>query len=279
MKSIDINKETLYRLYITENKTQKEISILYDCNLVTILRKLQKYGIKSRKKISQDLLGQVFGYWTVLNRVSNYHGQSRWQCRCICGKESTKTSLSLLSGKSTKCMKCAGHEFVDLTGHKNKKITVLKQCRNNNRLVWQCQCDCGKIFYLNSTHVKQHSGGCKRCSGGWKGCGEISKRYFSSVRGGAESRNLEFNVTIEEIWQLFLQQDRKCAYSKLDLCFVYSYNTDCVKQTASLDRIDSSKGYMIDNVQWVHKDINKMKWSFSHEIFIDYCKRVVDNVG
>jgi hypothetical protein len=46
--------------------------------------------------------------------------------------------------------------------------------------------------------------------------------------------------------------------------------------TASLDRIDSSKGYIVGNVQWVHKDINFMKFTFSESRFIDLCKKVVN---
>ena len=42
----------------------------------------------------------------------------------------------------------------------------------------------------------------------------------------------------------------------------------------SLDRIDSLKGYAIDNVQWVHKDINKMKNIHSQPAFINICKLV-----
>lgn len=49
-----------------------------------------------------------------------------------------------------------------------------------------------------------------------------------------------------------------------------------IEASASLDRIDSSKGYEQGNVQWVHKDINNMKQSFSQDKFIDWCKKVVN---
>ena len=44
--------------------------------------------------------------------------------------------------------------------------------------------------------------------------------------------------------------------------------------TASLDRIDSSKGYIKGNVQWVHKEFNKMKLDLLDKEFIDICKLV-----
>ena len=42
----------------------------------------------------------------------------------------------------------------------------------------------------------------------------------------------------------------------------------------SVDRIDSSKGYIIDNIRWIHKDINVMKNSFSDEYFTYLCKLI-----
>lgn len=47
--------------------------------------------------------------------------------------------------------------------------------------------------------------------------------------------------------------------------------------TASLDRIDSNKGYIKGNVQWVHKKINQMKWLFSKNEFIELCVAVAKN--
>jgi len=44
--------------------------------------------------------------------------------------------------------------------------------------------------------------------------------------------------------------------------------------TASLDRIDNNKGYIKGNVQWVLKDINKMKNIHTQDYFIELCKLV-----
>lgn len=48
---------------------------------------------------------------------------------------------------------------------------------------------------------------------------------------------------------------------------------------ASLDRIDSSQGYIKGNVQWVHKDINKMKFDLSQDRFLELCNIIVQNRG
>ena len=45
----DINKEELIELYITQNKTIKEISIIYNCSINTINKKLRQYVIYKLK--------------------------------------------------------------------------------------------------------------------------------------------------------------------------------------------------------------------------------------
>lgn len=47
--------------------------------------------------------------------------------------------------------------------------------------------------------------------------------------------------------------------------------------TISLDRIDSTKGYIEGNVQWVHKSVNIMKSTLTQEQFINFCKLVAEN--
>jgi hypothetical protein len=45
--------------------------------------------------------------------------------------------------------------------------------------------------------------------------------------------------------------------------------------TASLDRIDSTLGYVTGNVQWVHKSVNHMKSDTPEEEFVEWCRRIV----
>lgn len=105
----------------------------------------------------------------------------------------------------------------------------------------------------------------------WKGHEQISGNHWWGIKRGALSKKIPFEITIEDAWNLFLKQDRKCALSGLDIYFPESYKCPF---TASLDRIDSSKNYTIDNLQWVHKTINLMKNTLSQERFIEMCRLV-----
>jgi len=68
--------------------------------------------------------------------------------------------------------------------------------------------------------------------------------------------------------EIFLEQDKKCALTNLDIE---------MGTTASLDRIDSSKGYINGNIQWLHKNVNQMKWDLNQSHFISLCELIVEN--
>ena len=103
----------------------------------------------------------------------------------------------------------------------------------------------------------------------WNGYEEIHGALLARIAKSASRRNLEYRLTPEFLWQLYLKQDRKCSLSGLSIKFGKGPKT-----TASLDRIDNTKGYIETNVQWVHKDINWMKQDYTQEEFIEYCKNV-----
>lgn len=183
----------------------------------------------------------------------------------------------------------------DLTGQKLNKLTILKRAGSsrNGLKLWLCKCDCGNEKTYSSDHLTRKiqpvkSCGCLYTKGivgaligsnhpQWTGCGDISGGWWTdhiirSANGSKGRNKLELTITIEYIWELFLKQDRKCALSGVDL----DINIKPKDNTASIDRIDSSKGYIVCNVQWVHKHVNLMKNKLSEEYFIDLCKRIAN---
>ena len=155
-----------------------------------------------------------------------------------------------------------------------------------SRRFWLCECDCGKRLLRRESFIidgKTKSCGCQhpcKKSGKenilWRGCGDISGQHFTEIKCRSKKCGQEFSVTIEYLWDIFIKQDRKCALTGVEICFYPDrWKRRGLIQTASLDRIDSSKGYAPENVWWVHKDINKIKMEFSVEKFFELCKLVV----
>jgi hypothetical protein len=136
-------------------------------------------------------------------------------------------------------------------------------------------CDVKVCIFTASMLVSDRRTQCKKCSFinryqyNRQNIGDLSLGCYSRIKLDAASRNLKFNITQKQLWDLFLLQKRKCKLTGVEIKFASRFNSK--DKTASLDRIDSSKGYSINNVQWVHRDINQMKWDFPMEQFIDNC--------
>ena len=98
---------------------------------------------------------------------------------------------------------------------------------------------------------------------------------FKKIESNALKRNLNFELTVEDMWDTFIQQGEKCAITGVNINMLNaSINKNYHLQTASLDRKDSSKGYIKGNVQWVHKVINSLKSDFTDDEFISLCHLV-----
>lgn len=142
---------------------------------------------------------------------------------------------------------------------------------------WLCRCECGTEKEVNKYWVFNQSSGCRECTTLklehnplWKGYKEIPGTVLQKLRWSAKKRSrlLELDIDCEYLYDLWINQNRKCVYSKRPLEIL---------KTASVDRIDSSKGYIKGNVQWVHVDINRAKWELNSEQFVKLCKDVAEN--
>jgi len=173
--------------------------------------------------------------------------------------------------------------MLDLVGQKFNHLTVL--CRMPGSR-WECQCDCGNTCLVLGSSLKNNntkSCGClKACSGNssryWKGAGEIHGAYWYHLVTAARKRKIPVEITMEEAWIQFLKQNRLCALSKEPLLFTTCYSSHPTNTTASLDRIDSSDGYVSGNIQWIHKRLQGMKSNMPQSEFLEWCRAVAKHL-
>jgi len=171
----------------------------------------------------------------------------------------------------------------DRTGKKFHNLLVVELAGRNKwrQLLWRCRCDCGnEVVKVSGDLGRTRSCGCKHSSQDqktganspfWKGVGEISGYRISQIKENAKRRGHPYELEDDYLWSLFLEQGRKCALSGLELAFGMK---GAEMGTASLDRINSSKGYLVGNVQWVHKDVNLMKMDLDQNYFLDLCEAI-----
>lgn len=78
---------------------------------------------------------------------------------------------------------------------------------------------------------------------------------------------MEWAIDVQYAADLKERQGGACALTGVPLTFDGAYSGI----DASLDRIDSTRGYVVGNVQWVHKAINMMKGTLKEPEFVKWC--------
>ena len=103
---------------------------------------------------------------------------------------------------------------------------------------------------------------------------------FRYTLRNAKKRFKEFNLDLEYLKELWENQKGICPYTKIKLKLPeYKTTVEDARIRASLDRIDSSQGYIKGNVQFVSTPINYMKNDLSHEETIEFLKTIITNLS
>jgi hypothetical protein len=224
-----------------------------------------------------DLSNQKFGKLTAIRRVKHKSKETGawWLCLCDCGKNKVVYGNYLRRKHTTSCG-CEKKNILrfpkyNLANRKFKHLTAIRPVGHYlGCILWECKCDCGNTINVASTNLnigRIEDCGCRhknKFSKNWTGYGEISSQRWTRIKNCAKIRNLEFKIGIRYTWSLFIKQNRKCALTGIPLVFSLVAH-DYKNCTASLDRIDSTKGYIKGNVQWIHKSLQKIKWANSEE--------------
>lgn len=95
----------------------------------------------------------------------------------------------------------------------------------------------------------------------------LSCGFMNNIISGAKSRNLIFDITERDILFQYDKQNYKCALTGQPI----ELYKNAKEITGSVDRIDSSKGYTVDNIQIVHKLANRIKSNLSDHEFFELC--------
>lgn len=215
--------------------------------------------------------------------------------RCGIVRELTpKSEYEAIRLKKVYCVSCArslgkkkGSKYVDKVqlGSQFSNWTVSGNFVADGSTV-ECTCICGTISHVRvSRLVSGKSTRCKKTcmigkfSSNWKGIGDVPSSAYTRIKLRAKSRNIPFTVSFEYLANLFVQQNSSCALSNLPIDFIpiNDHNLSGSMGTASLDRIDSSRGYEEENVQWVHKHVNAMKLDHDESYFLYLCQQIANH--
>jgi len=239
----------------------------------------------------KSIVGKKYGMLLVLDdfkikeketKTKKINRYTLVKCKCDCGNTKYIYRSSILNGKYPSCG-CLSNDGINLIGKKFGKLLVISQTTSRSgRKSWYCKCECGSDKIVSTkllTSNQTRSCGClqhkkRNYHKNWEGTEHISKTFFTQIKKGAEKRNILFNIKIEDLELLFIKQNKKCALSGIDLVFSNVTKNKFGIGNASLDRIDSSIGYIESNIQWVDKRINIMKNKIIQSEFLELCTKI-----
>jgi hypothetical protein len=150
----------------------------------------------------------------------------------------------------------------------------LKRCIVCNRILDTCE------FYISG---HRFSSRCKTCAKNESktrrkklninsDVNKILKHRLQQTRGGAKQRKKEVFITLEDLETIFEKQKGKCFYTGKDMSLKIN-DLNCV----SIDRIDSSKDYTLDNIVLCRWVINNMKMQLSVKELLGLCQEIVNH--
>lgn len=174
----------------------------------------------------------------------------------------------------------------DLTGQEFGDWTVLKRDeRVKCPVTYICRCKCGKEVPVRSSPLIQgNTTKCRQCAnlsirkGEWVGIVHVWHR----TKRRAKQDGISFEITKKQIFDILLSQNHRCALSGVPIRVAESneeWERSHATTTASIDRKDSSGGYTLENIQWVHKRVNVLKNDLSDTDLVFWCKLIVEHAA
>ena len=231
-------------------------------------------------------LGDTFGNWTVVDDntfVKSGHTYVKVQCKC--GKVEDKCLSDLVNGRTKSCRSCAARArgASIKIGDKYKSWTVIggPKLSDYGSQLYEVQCDCGTVKWVQANELTNPNRNfkCAKCAAKERGAaqaerngkiGELTLTRFTKLQRSAEKRNIEFLVSLEYLSNLYESQNHICAITGRHINSI---------DEASLDRIDSSKGYIEGNVQWTTYQANVSKHTMTMEELYQFCKDVLNHAN
>lgn len=161
-----------------------------------------------------------------------------------------------------------------------------KQYKAQSRSTWKCLCKCGNIFYAVSSGINTiKSCGCENYTGvhGNRKYTESESSFrgkVSEYKAAAKSSGKEWNLSIEEAAEIIKKECFYCGSAPSMLFDVnnkskrkFKLNKSEIKYNG-IDRIDSNKGYVKDNVVPCCAICNHAKNDLRLEDFLNWIKRL-----
>jgi len=192
--------------------------------------------------INRNIIGKKFGFLTILGYEPERNSFAKWKLQCECGNICYSRMDNLKNGNKKTCgsAKCQYH-----------KSSVRNATRLSKEKTDGFHDSIIELLNNPSVNMKNPI----IC---------LSNTKWLRIINSAASRNLEFSISKHYAEWQYTKQNGLCNITKIPLN----------DKIASIDRIDSSIGYVEGNIQWVHAIVNSLKLDFNQDYFIHLCQKI-----
>ena len=165
------------------------------------------------------------------------------------------------------CKKC-GTQFEKIKSEYNRKIKL--------GTPFFCSLKCSSSFdtsHLDSWRKSdENKNFIKQFSGSNKDEYSPFRETLKKVKNRSKSKNRECNIDLKYLKEVWQMQEGKCPYLKRKLVLPLtdqSHDKSNPNLIASLDRIDSSKGYVRGNIQFISTTLNFAKNKYDEKVLLN----------
>lgn len=157
---MDLNKDNLYKMYISENKSRKECSVIFGCSESLIMKRLSIYGIKKDRKnackLREKTMVEKYGVKNAAQLSTNYFKNITKEETENIVKKRVKTFkeryTSEIDDKRKKtCLNRYGVNHYTKTQQYKNSVTKRAKKRSNYNIVWNKD---ELMKYINSFDFK-----------------------------------------------------------------------------------------------------------------------------
>lgn len=237
------------------------------------------------RKLKVDITNKKFGKLLVVSQAYGRDKNQRvlWNVVCECGTEKVLNTSDIKKSKSCGCL--LKTHFINRTDEVYNGLLFKEYLGKSkyNCHIYFIQCRCGKVFKAESNDIlsnRINSCGClknaKQISNAMPKQKRLINYLYRDYKDKAKKRQIFFNLTREEFEVLILKNCSYCGSSPSNVKKIRDFNE--VLLYNGIDRVDNNKGYTTENSTSCCFLCNQAKHRLPLNSFIDWIKRVYNNL-
>jgi hypothetical protein len=296
----DIVGKVFSRLTVLKAAYRKDRFIYYICHCEcgtdkyirrdSLLKgKIKSCGCKQRLERQnniENIIGKRFGKLIVIKHIGLTKQRGNiFLCKCDCGN-TRKTNLGELNrGNATHC---GCENFIEMTGQKIGKLTVIKKANKENitEIYWLCQCECGNTKITRGSRLRKGEPKSCGCTSGDQ-TAEKNRKYDPKIASAKSvfKRYKDGNLTFDNFLELSSQPCYYCGIAPQNTYNVFSENRASKSSIENgdfiyngLDRVDPTKPHNLDNVVPCCRQSNVGKFDYTQQQYKDHIVRSYNHI-